>query len=402
MKKLLVMGCMLALGIAPPAAAQPGPSTSSPGTPAAPGPTAPSAAPSAAPSPPPPPAASSEQPAPSEQPSGATPSSGAATSTNPWEQNATPEHKAKAKQLVATGNQHLSDGLMEKAAVAYRDAIKEWDHPAIWYNLALALVSLDQPVEMYEALLKAQRWQEMTPPPLDDEKYRKIRDYLILVEKQIATVEISCQKDGALVSLDGKKIFVVERGKPNKYVGKVRVGKHTFVAEKPGFATPVDAPFIGPGETFRVELRLFTADELTRYRRRWTRTWMPYAVIGGGVLVGLVGGSLQLAAGSDFDAYDTAVARCIGDNRCGGQEDRLLEMRDRGETKRTLGIVGYSVAGAAVVAGAALLYLNRRQAYLISTDEYRMEELKKAKQQSVSFAPLVTPESAGAMVLGEF
>jgi hypothetical protein len=321
---------------------------------------------------------------------------------NPWDQNATPAGKSKAKLLVSQGNQHLTDGLMEKAAIAYRDASKQWDHPAIWYNLALSLVSLDQPVEMYEALLKAQRWQDHQPPPLSAEQYLKIKDYLPLIEKQIATVEISCQKEGAQVSLNGKQLFVVERGKPNKYVGKVRVGKHTFVAEKPGFATPVDAPFIGPGETFRVELRLFTADELTRYKRRWEkRTWVPYAVIGGGALVGLVGGGLQLMARSDFDDYDTAVARCR-ESRCASEEQTLLEMRDRGESKRTMGYVGYGIAGAAVITGAALLYLNRRQAYLISTDQYRMEELAKAKKQAVTFAPMVAPGSAGAMVLGEF
>jgi hypothetical protein len=374
MKTSLCIGCLLLLSITSSATAQPRPED----------PSSPVAQPGEA-------AAVTAQ-------QGLLPSS----NVNPWDENATAEQKTKAKQLVAQGNQHLSDGLMEKAAIAYRSASAQWDHPAIWYNLALALVSLDQPVEMHTALLKAQRWQERSPAPLDEEKYTKIKDYLLLVEKLIATVEISCQKDGALVSLDGKHVFTVQRGKPNKYVGKVRVGKHTFVAEKPGFATPVDAPFIGPGETFRVELRLFTADELTRYKRRWKRTWMPYAVVGGGLLVGLVGGGLQLAARSDFDDYDTAVARCREADRCGGQEPKLLDMRDRGETKRTLGLVGYSVAGAAVVAGATLLYLNRRQAYLISTDEYRIEELNKAKQKSVSFAPMITPAGGGAMVLGEF
>jgi hypothetical protein len=380
MKKLLVMGCALLCSVATSAAAQPSGPVDSPATSAP---------------------ASTDQPAQAPT-SAAAPAVVGTSSAPPWDVNATPEQKARAKQLVNQGNQHLSDGLMERAAISYRDASKQWNHPAIWYNLALALVSLDQPVEMYEALLKAQQWQGHSTPPLDEAKYAKIKDYLLLVEKLIATVEISCQKDGARVSLDGKQVFVVQKGKANKYVGKVRVGKHTFVAEKPGFATPVDAPFIGPGETFRVELRLFTADELTRYKRRWNRTWMPYAVAGGGLLVGLVGGGLQLAARSDFDEYDTAVARCREADRCGGQEPALLDMRDRGEAKRTFGVVGYSVAGAAVIAGATLLYLNRRQAYLISTDEYRMEELNKARQKSISFAPMISPEGGGAMVLGEF
>ena len=87
---------------------------------------------------------------------------------------------------------------------------------------------------------------------------------------------MSCQKDGAKVSVDGKEVFTVEKGKPNIFKGRVPIGKHTFVAEKPGYATPVDAPFIDPGETFRIELKLYTAEELTRYKRRWKeRTWVP-------------------------------------------------------------------------------------------------------------------------------
>jgi len=67
-------------------------------------------------------------------------------------------------------------------------------------------------------------------------------------------------------------------------------------------------------------------------------------------------------------------------------------------------MIGYGVAGAAIVTGGVLLYLNRRVSYQITTDEYRMEELRKqrAQQKSVSFAPLVGPGVGGAAVMGRF
>ena len=322
----------------------------------------------------------------------------------PWDRGVSVEQMQAAAAMFDDANTQLDASLPSKAADKYREALKIWPHPMIHYNLALALIELKRPVEVAEHLEKA---IEHGVAGLNEqqEKLDQAKRLLEFTLDQLAYIEVSCQKDGALVSVDGKPVFTVEKGKPNIFKGRVPIGKHTFVAEKPGYATPVDAPFIGGREKFRIELKLYTAEELTRYRRRWeTKRWMPWVVVGGGALAGIVGGVMQLSASSSYRSFETEVARCTETQNGSCDASQFTDLRDSGDTKRTLGFIGYGVAGAAVVTGGLLLYLNRRVSYQITTDEYRMEELKKqrAQQKAVSITPLVGPGVGGAAVMGRF
>ena len=320
----------------------------------------------------------------------------------PWAAGVSPENQKKALQLFREGNQAHNDGLFVKAVEVYRKALAFWDHPAIHYNLALSLTNLDQPVEVEASLQKAIKFG---PAPLEKGKFEHAKQALLLVEKQLATIEVSCQKEGARVSVDNKEVFVVTPGQPNVYKARVQIGKHTFVAEKPGYATGLDAPFIGPGETFRIELKLYTAEELTRYRRRWDAKWMPYAVMGGGVVAGSVALLLSRSAQSSYDDFDENVRKCnevLGPNGGCATMDANLSLRDDGDSKKTMAYVGYGIAGAALVTGGILLYLNRSQAYQISSDDYRREQLEKERGNKASITPVIGPDSAGAMVFGRF
>jgi hypothetical protein len=292
-----------------------------------------------------------------------------------------------------------NNGLFLKARDRYQAALKCWDHPGIHYNLALALINLDQPVDVYLELNKAIQYG--AEPLTNQDKFDHAKEYLKLVAGQLADIEVSCDKPGAKIAVDGKDVFVA----PGSYKAKVRVGKHTFYGEKEGYNARVNAPFIGPGETFRIELKLYTIPELTRYRRRWETSWMPYAVIGGGALVGLIGGGMELSANSTYKDLNTAVAKCntpaqgckVADNQ------HLIDMRSSGDTKRTLGYVGYGVAGAAIATGALLAFLNRQTPYQISPDELDAEQNKgQGKAPAVSFTPIVSPGMSGALVQGHF
>jgi hypothetical protein len=322
-----------------------------------------------------------------------------------WDRGVSTDQMQAAAAAFDAANEQLDASLPSKAADKYNEALKLWPHPMIHYNLALALIELKRPVEVADHLEKAIEFgvEGLNNQP---EKLDQARRLLEFTKDQLAYVEVSCQKEGAKITIDGKHAFTVEKGKPNIFKGRVPIGKHTFVAEKPGYATPVDAPFIGGRETFRIELKLYTAEELTRYHRRWEkRQWVPWAVVGGGALVGIVGGVLQLSASSSYRDFEDKVARCTedaGNGSCDASD--FTNLRDSGDTKRTLGFVGYGVAGAAIVTGGLLVYLNRRVSYQITTDEYRMEELKKqqAQQKAVSVAPLVGPGLGGAAVMGRF
>jgi hypothetical protein len=289
------------------------------------------------------------------------------------------------------GNTQLNDGFFVKAAQHYRQALSHWNHPAIHYNLALALINLDQPIEVFHELNKAMAYG--AEPLGDKEKFDRAKGYLKLVEGQLADIEVSCDKIGAKVAVDGKEVFIA----PGKFAQKVRVGKHTFHADKQGYIARITAPYIGPGEKFRIELKVYTAQELTRYRRKWQNTWFPYAVLGAGAVVGLAAGGLELSAQSSYDQFNTAVAKCNTMSAgCPISTPGITSLRDSGDTKRVIGYVGYGIAGAAVATGAVLLWINRQQPYQIGAEELN------ATPAPIAIAPIVSPEMAGAMVQGHF
>lgn len=315
----------------------------------------------------------------------------------PWAKGVSKERQETALRLFSEGNKHLNNGLFPLALEKYREALKSWEHPAIYYNIALALRTLDQPIELEQSLQKA---IEFGPAPIDSDKFEHAKAYLAINAKALAWIDVSCKKLGANVLVDGAKLFTVEAGKENRKELRVRVGKHTIVAERTGYNAQVDAPSIEPGQKFRIELQLYTSEELTRYKRRWDATWMPYAVIGAGVVLGGVGALMATSAQSSYDDFDKAVARCNDESSGTGcmVDSSISKLRDSGDTKKTLSVVGYGLAGAAVVTGAALLYLNRQQSYEITADQYRREQSKK----KVTILPSVAPSSAGAMVFGSF
>ncbi len=288
------------------------------------------------------------------------------------------------------GNEFLNNGLFPQAVEKYRNALAHWDHPAIHYNLALALINLDQPLDVYDQLNKA---IEYGAEPLEKDKFDHAKEYLKLVEGQLADVEVSCDKIGAKVAIDGKEVFIA----PGRIKQKVRVGKHTFHADKQGYNARITAPFIGPGETFRIELKLYTLTDLTWYRRKWQNTWFPYVVLGAGAVVGLAAGGLELSAQSSYNQFNARVAACnTMAAGCPIATPGITSLRDSGNTKRLVGFVGYGVAGAAVATSAVLLWINRREAYQVSPEQL------EAKTAPLAVAPIVSPDAVGALVQGHF
>ena len=308
----------------------------------------------------------------------------------PWAAGVSPEEQRTALSIFHDGNLLLNDGLFAKAADKYRDALKHWNHPAINYNLALALMNLDNPVEVYDSLEKA---MSFGPAPLEQEKFDRAKQALLLIKNQLATVEVSCDKVGARVSVDGKEVFTVVANQPNKYTERVRIGKHTFVAEKQGYATRINAPYIGPDEKFRIELKLYTADELTRYHRNWDKTWIPWVVVGGGVVFAAIAGGIQESSKSSYNSFDTKVAAC-GSTGC-PVTPALTDLKNSGDSKKEIAEIGYGVAAATVVVGLTLAYLNRRRPYQIRSEDLQTET-------PMAIAPIVTPTMAGAMALVRF
>ena len=315
----------------------------------------------------------------------------------PWARGVSSQDQKIALELFHDGNVQLNDGLFVKAAEKYREALKHWPHPAIHYNLALALLNLDQPIEVYNSLNKAIAFGTA---PLEKEKYEHAKEYLLLIQQQLADIEVSCDKKGAKVSVDGKEAFTVGKPDPTtgqlltKFSEKVKIGKHQFVAEKEGYQARIKAPYIGPGEHFRIELKLYTAEDLTRYHRKFDKTWIPYAVAGGGLVVAGVGALLQLSAKSSYNDFDKRIEACSMNNSgCTASSD-LTSIKNSGDTKKTASYVAYGVAAGAVLTGLALAVINRRRPYQIKPEDLSGEQL--------SIAPIVAPGMSGVAAMGHF
>lgn len=298
----------------------------------------------------------------------------------PWADGVSKEDQRAAIELFEAGNALLADSLFIKAADQYREALQHWDHPAIHYNLALALLNLDQPLEVYHALEKAMAYG---PAPLDIDKFERARSYQQLVLKQLASIEVICNEPGAKMTMDGKDILVG----PGRYKALVRVGQHNFIATKRGYLPTNETRTFEPGEEATIELVLFTEADKTLRVRRWSG-WKPWAMVGAGVGVGLLGGSMHYLSQQSFAEFDELVdTKCEQDDEPGCQPGEIpTDARDRGRLQQKIAIASYATAGAVLTTGFILVYLNRER--VIRTDV--VEDSAK-----MTITPVVSPDIAG-------
>ncbi|MDC0713222.1 PEGA domain-containing protein [Stigmatella sp. ncwal1] len=302
----------------------------------------------------------------------------------PWAKGVSQEKQKTALELFRAGNALLKESIFVQAAEKYRQALALWDHPAIHYNMALALLNLDQPVEVHEHLEAAVRYGAA---PLDSEKFENARAYKTLVEKQLSRVIITCDSPGASVTLDGRVLFVA----PGRYEGLVRPGQHTLLATQEGHPTTDMSRTLLPGETTTLTLKLYTTEELTRYRRHWS-AWKPWALMGAGVAVALGGGALHMQSRSSYRDFDTQVSSCGG---CVPPQT-VTDLRIRGDNLQRVALGTYALGGAAVITGAVLVYINRSQPYRINPGSAANES------QAVNLAPLFGGRERGIQATFRF
>jgi hypothetical protein len=313
------------------------------------------------------------------------PSSG----TRPWAQGVTPDDQKAALTLFTEGNALLKDSLFPKAAEKYREALKHWDHPAIHYNLALALVNLDQPIQLYQALEKAMQYG---PAPIDEDKFERAKNLKTLTEKQLAHVEYSVDVQGAVLVFDGKEVFTG----PGTWKELVPAGEHAVLARADGYVTTQFQAKILGGELAKQDIEMFTESQLLREKRLMS-TWIPYTVAGFGAAV--LGGAFFLHQQSkdDFASYDAGVKTCAATDPTGGctmPPAGLFDQKKTAENKQTIAMAGYALGGVAVATGITLFVLNRPTLVRIKP--------KEISDEGVSVTPVVSPQLTGIAASGRF
>lgn len=301
----------------------------------------------------------------------------------PWAKGVPPDKQAAALALFRDGNFLLKNSLFPRAVEKYNEALKLWDHPAIHYNMALALLNLNEPLALHHHLTEAMRYGEA---PLDKDKFERAGAFKKLIEQQLSHVEISCEAPGATVSMDGQVLFTA----PGRYEGLVRPGKHLITATKEGFLPTDLNQTLLPGEKATLDLKLYTSADLTRYRRQWS-AWKPWAVAGAGAAVALAGGAMHMQARGSFEKFDTRIAECGG---CIPAPE-VTDLRTRGTSMQQLAFGAYAVGGAALVTGAVLVFINRPQAYRINPDE-------ASSPEGTSIAPLLGRGEGGILATFRF
>ncbi len=306
--------------------------------------------------------------------------------TRAWAVGVPIDAQIRAKQLFAEGTEFLLRSLEEQAIAKYKEALKHWNHPGIHYNYAVALSTQDRALETREHLLEALRYEDKGP--LDKLEVEQARRYLKLVEASLALVDIRSNQPGVVVSLNGQQVFTG----PGRHYKFIDPDEYLVSATKPGYIPQERRLAFLPGKENKVELRLYSEQELTRYKRRWAM-WAPVTVTSLGALAAIGGGAAWFIADNKYDEYDSEISsRCP--TGCAADDPALASLqsnKDSADTYNAFAMPLVIGGGVGLAAGVVLLYLNRAEAYQISPQEAGITD-------RVSLVPVIG--SSSAMVIG--
>jgi tetratricopeptide (TPR) repeat protein len=297
----------------------------------------------------------------------------------PWAAGVSAERQARALALFQDGNARFAESQHAQAAALFREALASWDHPSIHFNLAVALVHLDRPLEAYDQLTRALAYGAA---PFDAERYAQALGYQKLLAARLATLEVACAEPDADVRLDGEPLF---RG-PGRATRVLEPGAHELVATRPGYVTSSRALVLAAGARTLETLALTSLRALARSERRWA-VWKPWLTVVSGALVVVVAIPFELQARADLDAFDGAVR-----NGCdsGCRPERLpasvRELPSSAALEHGVAIGLFSVGAALVATGVALAIANQPRVVV----------------RKLALVPLVGGGVAGLAVGGSF
>jgi hypothetical protein len=300
----------------------------------------------------------------------------AAPETRPWAVGVSPQQQSDALQMFKEANALFAESQHAAALARYRESLKVWDHPAIRYNAAVALVNLDQPLAAYENLEASLKFGAA---PLGVDTYKQALLYKKLLAAQLAELEVACDEPGAEVLLDGQRLFSA----PGKQTRRLLPGAHQLVVRKEGYLTATRALELPAGRLSSESVKLQTIGSLpTHMVRRWA-PWKPWTVFGAGLAVALIGVPLLVDAKHNYDTFDSEVARLCPAG-CGPSDlpATVLDASDRARAENGAAIAMFAVGGALSASGVVMLILN-------------MPHVEAIERSPLSLAPVLGPGVLG-------
>lgn len=301
--------------------------------------------------------------------------------------NVAPEDEAAATVYRDHGNKALDAGLAEEAAGYYRQALERWDHPAIHYNYAQALLEFSKPLECHDHLEAAIRYG--AEPLGGENRYKEAMTLLATVENDLVRIELTCDEPGAHVSVDDHKDLLEC---PRRFVHWMLPGTHVLSIEKPGLVSRKKTVDLPKGERVSLNFQIFTADQMKRFKARWA-WWIPWTALGIGAAAGATAAAVHVHSYNLLQSYDTSIAGCAAApvfpafSGCPLQQSQeFAPLRSRAYTEQGVAWGLDLVGGAAFLAGAILLRGNLSETYLDDPD---------LTLRTVTVAPAVGPGLTG-------
>jgi tetratricopeptide (TPR) repeat protein len=258
--------------------------------------------------------------------------------------------KDEAKERFQKGLAFVDEGDCKKAIVEFKEAYKAYPVSVILYNMALCYD------DMHRYALAMEYYKQY----LDTEK-KVSADQLDAIEKRISTLEtflgtlrLSCNIDGAAVTVDGN-----EAGETPLQEIYLETGDHKIIVEKKPYETHRETVTGVSGKTTTLDVFLEEAGsgsaavagtgegsgptaEGKRKKLRPGAFWGTLAAtLALGITAGVVGG-LNVANHNAFEDTDPA------------DRDRLQDLQDKGQLYNALFLTTLSLACAAAAAAVVV------------------------------------------------
>lgn len=269
----------------------------------------------------------------------------------PWAEGVTAEHQRAALDLYTQANkgfeQAASPADYKQVLETYTRALALWDHPQIRYNIAVCLINLDRPVEAYENLESAMRFG---PGAIGPELWKQGQSYQRLLAGRVAEIEVTAEP-GAAVSLDGKPLASTQQ--------RILSGDHQLVVEKPRYQTETRAIRVSGGQKVTIKIELKPIAVQRQLHRRFARL-LPWAVLGAGAAVAVVGAPLMFASRGAYADYNYDVGmECRSGCTPQTTPPKISDELSRAKLYNNLGFSAFVTGGAILATGFVMVVLNQ-------------------------------------------